>query len=99
MKGKSFLIYENKDFEVEVEELGEIRVLVVQGVVKADFIVILEKLRPMLDEFKKITSEELSHGLPPIRDIQHHINLVPGSSLRNFSHYWMSPKKSQILQK
>ena len=81
-----------------MEETGEIHVLVVQGVIQVDSIAILEKLQPMLDEFKEITPEELPHGLPPMLDIQHHIDLVLGSSLPNLPHYRISPKESQILQ-
>lgn len=98
MEAKSFLLSRNKDFGVEVEKTGEIHVLIVQGVVQIDSIAILEKLLPILDEFKEITPEELPHGLPLMRDIQHHIDLVPRSSLLNLSYYWMSPKESQILQ-
>lgn len=97
MEGKSCLLSENKDFGAEVEETGEIHVLVVQGVVQVDSVVISEKLRLMLDEFKEITPKKLPHGLPPMRDIQHHIDLVPGFSLPNLSHCRMNLKKSQIL--
>ena len=39
-------------------------------------------LIPFLKEFSDVP-EEISHGLPPMRDMQHCIDLVPGSMLPN----------------
>jgi hypothetical protein len=52
----------------------------------------------MLEEFQDIMPKEMLEGLPPMRDIQHYIDLVLGASLPNLSHYRMSPKKNAILQ-
>lgn len=69
MKGKYLFLSNNKDFGKEVKDTCEIHVLVVQGVVQAEPVVILKKLRPMLNEFKEITPEQLPHGLPLMQDI------------------------------
>jgi hypothetical protein len=91
---KTFLLTSNRDFGIETEETGEIHVLVVHGVVQVEPVTILKKIQPILKEFREIIPDELPHGLPPMRDIQHHIYLVPGSSLSNLPHYRMMLKEN-----
>ena len=58
----------------------------------------LVEVMEILEEFSSILLEDLSEGLPPMRDIEHHINLIFGANLPNLAHYRMNPKDNKILK-
>ena len=45
------------------------------------------QVQPSLQQFAYMCHAELADQLSPLRDIQHHIDLVPGASLPHLSHY------------
>lgn len=56
-------------------------------------------IQKLLDTWENDTFSELPTFLPPMCDIQHHIDLTLGSKLPNLQHYHMSPTEHDILQK
>lgn len=60
---------------------------------------IAKKVRTLLEEFSDVMHNYLADGLPPLRGIEHHIDLVSGSSLPNLSHYYKIPKEHKELQR
>ena len=53
----------------------------------------------ILEEFADIVSEEILFGLPPMRDIQHQIDLILGLALPNKPTFRMSLKENEELKK
>jgi hypothetical protein len=51
-----------------------------------------------LQEFNDIFSAEIPPGLPPLRGIEHQIDLIPGASLPNQGAYWTNPEETKEIQ-
>ena len=58
-----------------------------------------EEVKSVLQEFKDVFLEKLPDHLPPMRDIQHAIDFVPGVTLPNLPHYRISPVEHAGLQR
>ncbi|XP_062019416.1 uncharacterized protein LOC133735997 [Rosa rugosa] len=101
-KRESFLTLSSSEFEMEeaFKESEVICPVVIKGLLTAEKedIVVPKEVQNMLREFEELISDELPNELPPMRDIQHQIDLVPGASLPNLPHYRMSPKENEILR-
>ena len=92
----------HKQFEVESKELGVMLALVPKLSVRLTSVGNCEvpcEVSQLLEEFRDISPDELPLELPPMRDIQHAIDLVPGSQLPNLPHYRMNPKDREELNR
>ena len=60
---------------------------------------ILPKVSKLLSEFLDVAPNELPNDLPLMRNIQHAVDLVPGSQLPNLPAYRMNPLEYKELKR
>ncbi|GKD23630.1 putative CCCH-type zinc finger family protein, partial [Tanacetum coccineum] len=85
------------NFMDEVDDFGIMYALVVHD--KEPLVSVLHFVKSLIEKYADVMPKELLSGLPPMRDIQHHIDLIPGSSLPNKAAYRMSPREHEELQR
>ncbi|KAK9922731.1 hypothetical protein M0R45_031180 [Rubus argutus] len=107
-KGESFLTLTSSDWEVEeaLKEANVVYPIVVKGLLtvaaaaKED--VVPKEVQRILSDFPELIADELPNELPPMRDIQHQIDLLPGANLPNLPHYrnqWRMCVDSRAINK
>ncbi|GKC00261.1 putative nucleotidyltransferase, ribonuclease H, partial [Tanacetum coccineum] len=84
-------------FKDELEMGNDVFVLIRKEV--AEDSEIPEAIIPLLEEFLDVFPDELLDGLPPLRDIQNHIDLEPGSRLPIRPHYKISLREHEELRR
>ena len=80
-----------KELEKGVNQDSIIFALVVKETTLDNFEEPRKEVWSVLQEFQDVFPQELPNIFPPMRDIQHAIDLVPGATLPNLPHYRMSP--------
>jgi hypothetical protein len=53
----------------------------------------------VLQEYSDVFPSEIPVGLPPIRGIEHQIDLIPGASLPNRAPYRTNPEETKEIQR
>jgi hypothetical protein len=57
-----------------------------------------EEVQELLDNFANMVVDELPNSFPPIRIINHHIDLIPGESLPNKEAYRLTPQENEEVK-
>ncbi|XP_020257552.1 uncharacterized protein LOC109834065 [Asparagus officinalis] len=88
-----------KEICQEFEKGVPIMILITREVAKESNTSLPPEVTPMISEFANVFPEDLPEKLPPMRDIQHAIDLVPRASLTNLPHYRMNPTEHTKLKR
>ncbi|GKA01535.1 transposon ty3-I gag-pol polyprotein [Tanacetum coccineum] len=92
------LVASPKEFQFERKETGVSYALVVKGIEDVMKNAIPTVIKPLLSKFGKIVTDDKPDTLPPLRNIQHQIDLILRASLPNLPHCRMSPKEFEVLR-
>ena len=99
-KKKSNYLVTCNEFEKIVEEHGGGYALVVRAKdTKSTSCDNSSSLKELLEEYKDVFPDDLPKGLPPIRGIEHAIDLIPGAPLPNKAAYRCNPEESKELER
>ncbi|XP_031106244.1 uncharacterized protein LOC116010889 [Ipomoea triloba] len=64
-----------------------------------DYVEIDNSINDLLAEFADVFPKEMPKGLPPIRGIEHQVDLVPGATLPNRPAYRTNPEEAKEIQR
>lgn len=95
----SVLFLQRSPFESEMRQEGVVFILLSKFTSPERFHYVPLAFTALLNEFSDVFPEDLPEDLPPLRDIQHRIDLVPDAALPNRSHYQMSPSEHEELRR
>ena len=101
-KPNSLHILTKRRFQAESMEIGVIYAVVMKEVSKTAAVTdstVSPEVTELLSHFSDVAPEELPNELPPMRNVQHAIDLVPGSQLPNLPAYRMNPSEHVELKR
>lgn len=86
-------------FEAHLKQSDVVWALVATPTVSSPVLSPPPAFTSLLSSFEDVFPADLPTGLPPLRDIQHHIDLLPNATLPNRPHYRMSPQEHDELRR
>ena len=98
-KEKNLNLISPKEIEQEVISGAQVIVLIAWEVAKESHETIIPEVAPIITKFADVFPNDLPDQLPPMRNIQHTIDLVPGATLPNLPHYRINPMEHTKLQR
>ncbi|XP_074288811.1 uncharacterized protein LOC141613966 [Silene latifolia] len=99
-KAHAAMLIGERDVERAIDDVEQVYLLVATENSNAN--VVLQEHNPiddLLEEFGDVFPDELPAGLPPLRGIEHQIDLIPGSTLPNKAAYRCNPEETKELQR
>ncbi|XP_013624698.1 PREDICTED: uncharacterized protein LOC106330838 [Brassica oleracea var. oleracea] len=96
---KPVMFLRRKPFIDAMCDAGMVLVLVTKPVANHHLPQVPEAFKTVISDFTNVFPQDLPEGLPPVRDIQHRIDLLPDAALPNRSHYRMSPREHEELRR
>lgn len=97
--GSTLLTLPKAAFEAQLRDTEFVWALISTPVTNTPPEPVPHEFTNLLDEFADVFPSDLPTELPPLRDIQHHIDLLPNASLPNRPHYRMSQKEHDELRR
>ena len=98
-KEKKLNLISPKEIENEVINEAQIIILFAREVAKESHEMILPEVAPIITDFADVFSKDHPDQLPLMRNIQHAIDLIPGTTLPNLTHYRMNSIEHAELQR
>ncbi|PKU69610.1 RNA-directed DNA polymerase [Dendrobium catenatum] len=92
-----FLI-NKKACQLAIQDVQHCYLLLIKEVINGDTPPQPE-IQQLLQDFQDVWVEELPVGLPPLRDIQHAMDLIPGATLPNRPPYRLRPDEHEELRR
>jgi hypothetical protein len=99
----SILLMSGKELLKEVKEEHKMQFVVVRKprviLTSTSMEGLPEEVQGLLDNFADIVVDGLPNSLPPIRSINHHIDLILGANLPNKEAYILTPRENEEVKK